>query len=226
MTWILHIDTALETAIVSLAADGKLVCEKQNTSQKDHASFIQPAIQQVLALAGISIQQLEAVAVVNGPGSYTGLRVGMASAKGLCYALNKPLIVIGSLEILAVNAIDQLIANTDSVFFCPMIDARRMEVFTAVYDNNMKEIVAPCAMELNETSFVNLLLKKNVYFFGDGASKWQQLCTHKRAHFMTIQNNTMIINALAYQRFISNTFANLTYSEPAYLKEFFSPKHS
>ncbi len=223
MSWILHIDTALETACVSIAFDGKLIAEKFNISQKDHASFLQPSIAELLAIATISIKQLDAVAVVDGPGSYTGLRVGMASAKGLCYALNKPLITIGSLQIMAATAIEQLHKNEDSVLYCPMIDARRMEVFTAVYDELLNVIATPCAIELSEDLFVNLMLKKKLYFFGNGALKWKMICCNENAHFSTVENNSMIVSTLAYQYLRKNEFANLAYSEPAYIKDFFSP---
>ncbi len=226
MSWIIHIDTALETANVSIAFDGKLIAEKFNTTQKDHASFLQPSIAELLAFANISIKQIDAVAVVNGPGSYTGLRVGMASAKGLCYALNKPLITIGSLQIMAATAIEQLHKKDDSTLFCPMIDARRMEVFTALYDQQMIEIEAPCAIDLSEDLFVNRMLKNSLYFFGNGALKWKVICKNKNAHFCTVNNTSLVVSSLAYQKLIKNEFANLAYSEPAYIKEFFSPLNS
>ena len=226
MSWIIHIDTALETASVSIAVDGKLVAEKMSATQKDHASFLQPSIAELLAVANISIKQLDAVAVVDGPGSYTGLRVGMASAKGLCYALNKPLITIGSLQIMAANAIEQLQKNNDAIFYCPMIDARRMEVFTAVYNQQMIEIEAPCAIELSEDLFASRMLKNRLYFFGNGALKWELICRNENAHFISLENNSMIVSVLAYQKLIKKEFANLAYSEPAYIKDFFSPLNS
>ena len=226
MSWILQIHTALETASVSIAFDGKLVAEKMNTSQKDHASFLHPSIVELLAIATISIKQIDAIAVVNGPGSYTGLRVGMASAKGLCYALNKPLITIGSLQIMAAAAIKQLDKNDESILYCPMIDARRMEVFTAVYDKHMSIFTAACAIELSEDLFVNYMLNKKMYFFGNGTQKWRTICSNKNADFITVENNSMIVSALAYQSFKTNKFASLAYSEPTYLKDFFSPLNS
>ena len=226
MSWIIHIDTALETASVSIAVDGKLVAEKMSATQKDHASFLQPSIAELLAVANISIKQLDAVAVVDGPGSYTGLRVGIASAKGLCYALNKPLITIGSLQIMAANAIEQLQKNDDAILYCPMIDARRMEVFTAVYNQQIIEIEAPCAIELSEDLFASRMLKNRLYFFGNGAIKWKAICQSDKAHFITIENNSMVVSNLAYQKWRKKEFANLAYSEPAYLKNFFNPLSS
>ena len=226
MSWIIHIDTALETASVSIAFGGKLIAEKLNTTQKDHASFLQPSIAEVLDVANISIKQLDAVAVVDGPGSYTGLRVGIASAKGLCYALNKPLITIGSLQIMAANAIEQLQKNDDAILYCPMIDARRMEVFTAVYNQQIIEIEAPCAIELSEDLFANRMLKNRLYFFGNGALKWELICRNENAHFISLENSSMIVSVLAYQKLIKKEFANLAYSEPAYIKDFFSSLNS
>ena len=226
MSWILQIDTALETASVSIAFDGKLVAEKLNIIQKDHASFLQPSIVELLAVAAISINQIDAIAVVNGPGSYTGLRVGMASAKGLCYALNKPLITIGSLEIMAATAIEQINKNDDAVLFCPMIDAKRMEVFTAVYNQYMNVMTVPCAIVLTENLFVNWMLKKRLYFFGNGAPKWKLICSNDNAHFITVENNNVIVSSLVNKNYNKKEFANLAYSEPAYLKEFYSPLKS
>ena len=223
MSWILQIDTALETASVSIAFDGKLVAEKLNTTQKDHASFLQPSIVELLAVAAISINQIDAIAVVNGPGSYTGLRVGMASAKGLCYALNKPLITIGSLELLAAVAIEQINEKGESILFCPMIDARRLEVFTAIYDQHMNVMTVPCAIGLTENLFVNWMLKKRLYFFGNGAPKWKLICSNDNAHFITVENNNVIVSSLANIKYNKKEFASLAYSEPAYLKEFYSP---
>ena len=226
MSWILHLDIALETASVSIAFDGKLVAEKMNTTQKDHASFLQPSIAELLATTNMSIKQIDAVSVVDGPGSYTGLRVGMASAKGLCYALNKPLITIGSLQLMAATAIEQLHTEDDAILYCPMIDARRMEVFTAVYNQQMIEIAAPCAIVLLKDLFVKPMLTNSLYFFGNGSLKWKLICRNENAHFITVDNNNMIVSILAYQKFIKKEFANLAYSEPAYIKDFFSPLNS
>jgi len=134
MSLILNIDTASENAHVSLAKDGQVLHTLSNDSQKEHASFLQAAIEQLIKNAAVSFKEVDAVAVTAGPGSYTGLRVGFASAKGLCYALKKPFITIGTLEVLTVSAL-QLYppAADENILCCPMMDARRMEVFTAIY---------------------------------------------------------------------------------------------
>jgi tRNA threonylcarbamoyladenosine biosynthesis protein TsaB len=223
MSLILSIDTATDNASVSISKEGAIIAEVSNTAQKDHGGYLQPAIKSMLITSGISIDQIDAIAISAGPGSYTGLRVGMSSAKGLCYALNKPLIALGTLEILAYAAImetDTGNLNSNRIF-CPMIDARRMEVFTALYNSTLQTVLEPRTLVLNEESFANSLLKSQVLFFGNGAQKWKRICNHKNAFFFSILNNTLAMNRLAYKKFNQNDFSDLAYSEPLYLKEFF-----
>ncbi|HUP13519.1 MAG TPA: tRNA (adenosine(37)-N6)-threonylcarbamoyltransferase complex dimerization subunit type 1 TsaB, partial [Niastella sp.] len=141
---ILNIDTATDQAIVSLSKEGSVIGTLENNAQKDHAAWIQLAINSLLQKHGSAMHQLQAIAVTAGPGSYTGLRVGMATAKGLCFALQIPLITINTLQVMANAAIDQFLLKASQMplplCFCPMIDARRMEVFTAVYDKALQEI--------------------------------------------------------------------------------------
>lgn len=219
MSLILNIDTAIETAQVSFASDGKLLQSLSNESQKDHASFLQIAIQQLMKTAAIKLNDVDAIAVTAGPGSYTGIRVGMSSAKGLCYALNKPLIAINTLEVLTAAAIEQ---SHDSVNFlyCPMIDARRMEVYTAIYSSKTTTRLSPCAMILQQDSFINELEKNKIVFFGSGAAKWKALCDHPNASFTVVSNLPAAMAQLSYDHFTRNDFADLAYSEPFYLKEF------
>jgi len=223
MSVILNIDTAIDIAHVSIAKDGEIIASASNIEQKDHGGFLQPAIQTLLKNASINISEIDAVGISAGPGSYTGLRVGMASAKGLCYALNKPLIAIGTLEIMAFAAILETnigLSNTP-IRFCPMIDARRMEVFTALYDQNLQIEIAPCAIVLNEDSFANRLLKNRILFFGNGSTKWKGILRHDNAVFTEAFNNALAMSKLAHQKFELGDFANLAYFEPIYLKEFF-----
>ena len=224
MSLILNIDTALDTAFVSIAKDGAILFEAKNKEQKDHGSFLQNAIAALLKKAGILITDLDAVAVVNGPGSYTGLRVGMASAKGICYAINKPLITIGSLEILTSQAIaeNDIVNSEIPLLFCPMIDARRMEVFTAIYDHNLKDVLSPCAMELTENSYVNYLLNNNLLFIGNGADKWKKIASHPNALYKTIIINTLYMSKISYKLFCLKSFSDNAYAEPLYIKEFYN----
>lgn len=223
MSLILNIDTAIDIAHISIAKDGEIIASVSNTEQKDHGGFLQPAIETLLKNASVTLKEIDAVGISAGPGSYTGLRVGMASAKGLCYALNKPLIAITTLEIMAFAAIleNNIPASNTPVLFCPMIDARRMEVFTALYDQNLQIEIAPCAMVLNENSFANGLLKNKILFFGNGSTKWEGISRHENALFAGAFNNALAMSKLAHNKFELNEFANLAYFEPMYLKEFF-----
>lgn len=224
MSLLLNIDTAVDKAIISIAKDGEILQEAINNEQKDHGAFLQPAIQSILKKAGIHLSELDAIAVVAGPGSYTGLRVGMATAKGLCYALNKPLITIGSLHVLAWQAIQQLPVNQNDIptLYCPMIDARRMEVFTAVYKKHLTTILEPCALIVEKNIFANQLLKSEMVFLGNGAAKWQQLCNHKNATFFEAETNALYMSELTYSKYLQKTFANIAYTEPMYVKEFYN----
>ena len=222
MSLILHIDTATEEAHVSIGRNGLVLQSLFNNSQKDHASFLQPAIQQLAKDTGILLNDIDAVAVTSGPGSYTGIRVGMASAKGLCYALNKPLITLVSLEILAASAQQQIKIQADKapVLLCPMVDARRMEVFTAIYDTGLLNIVAPSAMVLDEDSFSTHLSKNKVFFFGNGSPKWAAVCKHTNATFITTSSLSQAMAMLAYKMYTKGRFTELANSQPLYLKEF------
>ena len=160
MSYILNIDTAVTTASACLAKDDQPVILQINPSQKDSASWLHTAIKELVEKAGISLHQLDAVAISAGPGSYTGLRVGMSAAKGLCFALQKPLITINTLQMMAAAAQDG-----DAALLCPMIDARRMEVFTAIYDQKLEEVLSPANIILTEESFSDVLSRQKVCFF-------------------------------------------------------------
>ncbi len=222
MSHILQIDTATETAGVSIAENGILLAVARNDSQKEHAGFLHKAIKKILEQAAISLDNIDAIAVTNGPGSYTGLRVGMASAKGICYALNKPLITIGNLPALAyASVMNKKDEWPEGTLFCSMIDARRMEVFTAVYNKQMEELKGPSAMILDSDSYSELLEKNTLVFSGSGAIKWSRLNTSKNAHYLFETDTTAAFSHLSYKKFIQKDFADLMYSEPLYVKEFF-----
>ncbi|MCW3089272.1 MAG: tsaB [Ferruginibacter sp.] len=224
MNIILNIDTAVDVASVSIAKDGEIMARASNSQQKDHGGFLQPAIASLLKDTGISIQELDAIAISAGPGSYTGLRVGMATAKGLCYALKKPLITINTLEILASAAISQFNEKSlkDSPLFCPMIDARRNEVFTAMYHQNLREVLKPVALVLDQNSFAKSLLNSRVFFFGNGSEKWKLFCSSSNANFIELADNHMAMSKLADRLYRLDEFADLAYSTPFYLKEFYT----
>jgi tRNA threonylcarbamoyladenosine biosynthesis protein TsaB len=223
MALILQIDTATEHASICLSRNGISLLSMESAEQKNHGSFLQPAIQELMAKYGQKLSDLDAIAVSEGPGSYTGLRVGLASAKGLCYALQKPLITINTLKIIAVSAIKSKGESANGYFFVPMIDARRMEVFTAIYDDTLNIIEAPNAKILDESTFQSILNESQIIFSGSGSPKFQSICRHQNAHFTTVQHDAEDMSTLAFNALKENNFANLAYCEPYYLKSFYSP---
>lgn len=162
--------------------------------------------------------QLAAVAVSTGPGSYTGLRVGLSAAKGLCYALSIPLIGINTLQMMAAAAQE----NT-SELLCPMIDARRMEVFTAIYDQSLQKVLPPTNMILDENSFADRLTENPILFFGNGSKKAEGIINHPNARFADVSATAENMVALAAEKFKREEFLDLAYSEPYYGKDFHSP---
>jgi len=223
MSLILNIDTSTETAHVSIARDGIVLQDTFNNEQKSHGSFLQPAIKKILSNTGVLLNEINAVAVTEGPGSYTGIRIGMASAKGLCYALNKPLITVNTLEVMSNSAIIYLQDQSDCItgLLCPMIDARRMEVFTAIYNSSLENILAPCANMLTEHSFDRYFELGNVNFFGSGSEKWKNVCTNKNAFFYNIPMLSSAMSVLSAKKLEQNSFASTAYTAPLYIKEFY-----
>ena len=218
MALILHIDTALQKAFVGLSKDGELVAELVNEKQNDHAAFVQPAIQTILSETGIQLSQLDAVGVVAGPGSYTGLRVGMSSAKGLCYALNIPLLRVSTLDAMAAAAIGGF---PDFDLYCPMIDARRNEVYTAVYSADLREVTPAHALILTQDSFMQALAAQKVLFTGNGSEKWKNIIMPSSHAFFEQKNyNGHHLARLILKSFKNKEFCDLAYSEPFYLKDF------
>lgn len=219
---ILNIDTATEDASVCLTEGGRELALRVNNEQKDHAAWIQVAIQQLLLDTGYTMRDIAAVAVTAGPGSYTGLRVGMATAKGICYALRVPLITVNSLKVMAFAAKEEEGAK-EPVLFCPMIDARRMEVFAALYDRELKEVMQPGAFVLDTSSFKEALSKQPILFFGSGSAKWKHLCEHPHAQFS--ERKFILashLGKMATDLYLKREFADVAYENPVYLKEFYS----
>ena len=225
MSLLLNIDTATEHASVCLSNDSSVLGMIESSEHKNHASFIQPAIQELMANSGHTLKDLDAVAVTAGPGSYTGLRVGMASAKGICFALDKPLILVNTLEVMAQSIVSFLAASQTipypSTLLCPLIDARRMEVFTAVYNLSLEEIAPPYALIVDETSFTVDEYPKPVIFSGSGQLKLQGVINHAKASFLHIQHNASDLALRSLIAFQAGQFADLAYAEPLYVKAFF-----
>ena len=218
MSFILNIDTAMDVASVCLAKHGKALQLTTNENQKDHAAWLHPSIAEILNHAGLAMRDIEAVAVSIGPGSYTGLRVGLSTAKGLCYAMNIPLITINTLEMMAFavkEVADELI--------CPMIDARRMEVFAAVYDKILQPVISPQVMNMDNNNFARLLSSHKVLFCGSGSKKLQAIISDSNAVFSNTVGNASHLAPLSHNYFCKEEFSDLVYTEPMYLKEFYSP---
>jgi len=225
MPLLLNIDTATEHASVCLSNNNTVLGMIESVEQKNHASFIQPAIQELMANSGYGLKDLDAVAITAGPGSYTGLRVGMASAKGICFALDKPLILVNTLQVMAQSivsflAVSQTIPDA-STLLCPLIDARRMEVFTAVYNRSLDEVAPPYALIVDENSFTVDKYPKPIIFSGSGQFKLQSVIHHPKAAFLHIQHNAADLALRSLIAFEAGQFADLAYAEPLYVKAFF-----
>ena len=222
---ILNIDTSLEIAFVSIFEGTRELLTAFNPKEADHASWIHVAIEQLLKDRGLTVGDLHAVAVTIGPGSYTGLRIGLATAKGLCFALGIPLVTVNTLEAMAKSAsmeIDALPAEQKDVLICPMIDARRMEVYTALYSSDLQVVSPPAATVLTGELFSTYLERQKILFLGNGTRKFSDICTSQNAIFQSLSLKPRAMAQLTYDNFIGNNFAELAYTEPLYLKEFFS----
>lgn len=218
MSLILHIDTAVQIASVCLSEGERVITTLVNPSEKDSASWLHLAIQDVLQQNKFQPKDLQAVAVSAGPGSYTGLRVGMATAKGLCYALSVPLISINTLQMMAAS-----IKAPSTDLLCPMIDARRMEVFTGLFTTELEPVLPSTNMILNETSFEEQLKLSTISFFGNGSIKAEQVIKHSNALFVTSRATAENMVLIARKHFEAGQFSDLAYSEPGYGKDFHSP---
>jgi tRNA threonylcarbamoyladenosine biosynthesis protein TsaB len=219
MALILNIDTATEMASISLSERGKSILLLENNEQKEHASWLHTAIAGMLRDTGYRMRDLQAIAVAAGPGSYTGLRVGMAAAKGFCYALGIPMITENTLKIMTLAAIEQAPGGG---LFCPMIDARRMEVFTAVYTGELVELMPPTALIIDENSFSAYLPQRQMSFFGGGSYKCKPLLIATSAAFIEINYHAGYLGILSFLRYLQQEFTDIAYSEPVYTKEFYT----
>jgi len=218
MALILNIDTAVETASICLAKDAEVLSFAKNENQKDHAAWLHVAIKEIFEKNNLKLRSVDAIAVTGGPGSYTGLRIGMATAKGICYALNKPLISLNTLLVMANAA-----TNENADLLCPMIDARRMEVFTAIYSKELQLTKEPAAITLNENSFDEYLLNNSICFFGNGSNKFQAIKKSQQAFFSDVKTDALSMILVSEKKFAEKEFADLAYAEPLYLKEFYTP---
>jgi tRNA threonylcarbamoyladenosine biosynthesis protein TsaB len=216
---LLIIDTALEEAIVALSKDGKITCELTNKETHSHASFIQVAIEKLIQDQDMKISELDAIAVTLGPGSYTGLRVGLATAKGIAYALQKPLIGLSTLSALAAAAIQlasKSIVPPYQIF--SMIDARRMEVFGAVYDASLSPILPEQALVLDQTKWDSLIPQPTICI-GNGHLKTKDFTSTVEVTYLDGNYTSQVLLDLAMAKWTEGQFENLAYVGPNYLKE-------
>jgi tRNA threonylcarbamoyladenosine biosynthesis protein TsaB len=217
---ILHIETSTELCSVALSRGNRCIAVKENSEGRNHATMLTPFIDYLLNKNNISVGQLDAVAVSSGPGSYTGLRIGLSTAKGLCYGGNIPLISISTLQSMSIGVTRQHDIPT-SALVCPMIDARRMEVYTALYDKDGRQVEQVSAEIITEQSFVQWLDRHQIYFFGNGAAKCRTIITHPNAVFPEgFAHSASYMIPLALQAYHEKRFEDVAYFEPFYLKDF------
>jgi tRNA threonylcarbamoyladenosine biosynthesis protein TsaB len=226
---ILSIETATNVCSVALSGDGQLLSLRESTLKNAHSSVLTTFIEEVFSSAGLKPHELDAIAVSEGPGSYTGLRIGVATAKGLCYALDKPLIAIPTLKSMAAGMLNLGLVTRHSslvTLLVPMIDARRMEVFSAVYSSELEEVRETLAEIITESFFEDMLKDHIVYFAGDGAEKCKPyLEKYDNALFIdSFQASAKNMISLAESRYLAGEFEDLAYFEPRYLKDFIAGK--
>jgi|688.fasta_scaffold04838_20 tRNA threonylcarbamoyladenosine biosynthesis protein TsaB len=220
MALILAIETATEVCSVSMAYDGIILGELHLSEGNMHASKLHVLIDNLLKETGKTLNQIEAIAVSMGPGSYTGLRVGVAAAKGFCLALNIPLIAVNTLQSLSATALVQT-EIPEKALLAPMLDARRMEVYTALLQKDLSFTQNTNALILDESSLRDSLIKQPIYYFGNGANKAQDLLQHPNAHFIpNVHASAAGMAQLAEAKFKSKQFEDIAYFEPFYLKDF------
>jgi tRNA threonylcarbamoyladenosine biosynthesis protein TsaB len=218
MSCILHIETSTSACSVAVSEDGQNVFNKEDLNGPSHAALLGVFIDEALSFADSHAMPIDAVAVSCGPGSYTGLRIGVSMAKGVCFGAGKPLIAVPTLQALALSVSERI---REEALYCPMIDARRMEVYAAIYDRALKPVRDIAADIVDENSYTEFLDQHPVYFFGDGAAKCKEKITHPNAHFIDdIRPLAKMMFPLAEKAIAENDFKDVAYFEPFYLKEF------
>lgn len=227
MSTIISIETSGKYCSVALSRDGVLEFSREDDVEMNHAKAIGPFVEKCMSEARRHEWPIDAVAVSIGPGSYTGLRIGLSMAKGLCFALNAPLITISTLKILAVKAMFRNMEWTAEELLVPMIDARRMEVYTAAYDFRLNALMDPKPLVLDSDSYTDLPADREIYFFGDGSEKSKETLMNgnipdkSRLHWLgNMIPKAADMTALAEKAFREGDFADTAYSTPEYLKEY------
>ena len=226
MEKIILIETSTALCSVALAENGTITAYRESSAAKAHASLTAVFVQEVLAERGVTLADCDAVCVSMGPGSYTGLRVGVSTAKGLCFGSGKPLLAVGTLDTLVAQAVSPA---TEYRYIVPMIDARRMEVYAAVFKiattpeesrNDVEQLTETAPAIIDENSFAEYLEQGHVLFIGDGAGKCADVIKHPNAHFCQCHPKASSMLQPALEAYRRQDFKDIAYFEPFYLKEF------
>lgn len=219
MPRIILVETSTSLCSAAIEQDGRIICSRETAEPRAHASKTAVFVKEMLDECGLTVQDCDAVCVSSGPGSYTGLRVGSSTAKGLCFGAGKPLLAAGTLDILVRQAMDAGLPDGCTAIV-PMVDARRMEVYSAVYTPEGKRVteINPCVVD--ESSFASELSAGKVLFIGDGAAKCASVLNSENAVFVQANPNAAAMAGLAEAAFKASDFQNIAYFEPFYLKEF------
>ncbi len=223
MALFLLLETSSEVCSVALAKDEQLICIRESREKKSHAAWLTVFIDEVFKEQGITASDLDAVVVSKGPGSYTGLRIGVSTAKGLCYASDKPLIAINTLDALASGIKkEKLNEAQDDYFLCPLIDARRMEVYSAIFDKNLQKVQEVKAQVIDDNSYGEFRdTDQPFYIFGDGAAKVAEVLKGGNVNYISeIVPSARYLIEPAIRKYQKRLFEDVAYFEPYYLKDF------
>ena len=224
MSTILHIETSTDVCSVAVSEDSHVIFQQEDHSGPNHAESLGTMVDEALSFTDNHAIPFDAVAVSCGPGSYTGLRIGVSMAKGICYGRNLKLIAVPTLELLCVPVLLREIPKEDALL-CPMLDARRMEVYAGIYDRTLKPVREIGADIVTEETYKEYLDKRPVYFFGNGAKKCQTVIMHPNAHFIEgVHPLAKNMFPLAERSMYLREFQDVAYFEPYYLKEFIAIK--
>jgi len=225
VAYLLHIETATQVCSVALSLDGRVLSCLESHEKNSHSAVLTLLINELLNQEGMAYSELDAVAVSMGPGSYTGLRIGVSAAKGFCYALDIPMISVPTLQSMAAGA-SGLPGIQPGSLLCPMIDARRMEVYTAVFNQNLQEVMETQAMIVTENSFLEYLADYPICFIGDGAAKTRDILEKLPNVFYPagFEVSAKFMCGLSWKKFLEKDFEDVAYFEPYYLKDFIAGK--
>ncbi|MDR1984820.1 MAG: tRNA (adenosine(37)-N6)-threonylcarbamoyltransferase complex dimerization subunit type 1 TsaB [Prevotellaceae bacterium] len=219
MPKILNIETGTSICSVALSQGRRIIALRESDGDIAHAVKLSTFIDEIMNEEHLQIADLDAIAISEGPGSYTGMRIGVSTAKGLCFGANKPLIAVGSLQSLTKLAIEKTKPELE-ILMCPMIDARRMEVYTALFDNSANMINQISAQIVNENTYSELLKTHKIMFFGNGAEKCKSVINSTNAIFVDIKASAKGMIDIASEKFAKSDFVDIAYFEPLYLKDF------